>query len=341
MGNKLPTPPLHSTHDENAASDSSVATDSDDASNGSDEVDLEAEGEEAALLTNGPAYYDMFLDLEEEECVKPKVKKRRGEHKLRQSHLGLKLNGTARTYNLVCNHRRRILSTTAGHPARWNDKTIVVKFDSFVMRLYNGDNLADVPFELYEYNERGEVTKREYRGAWLLTDNGYHKWSTTVPPYKSTTSRKEIRFSECIADADKIWKTCCALHNMLLEVDGLDEKWQDGVPSHWEGDGKAMVAIMMPLMYDLLLADSTIQAQPGIMIQVPWVLEMTGTHTFLRLIPYECCHTNNLQLILLGPLVTLEEFRNRLVVHFDIAFRKREVVCPIRNRRKQRLDNNY
>ncbi|KAG7351457.1 hypothetical protein IV203_010817 [Nitzschia inconspicua] len=78
MGNKLPTPPLHSTHDKNAASDSSVATDSDDASNGSDEVDLEAEGEEAALLSNGPAYYNMFLDLEEQECVKPKVKKRRG-----------------------------------------------------------------------------------------------------------------------------------------------------------------------------------------------------------------------------------------------------------------------
>ncbi|KAG7343600.1 hypothetical protein IV203_021545 [Nitzschia inconspicua] len=160
-----------------------------------DEVDLEAEGEEAALLTNGPAYYNMFLDLEEEECVKPKVKKRRVgsttlfqkyvlapttlEHanqqgneyamtglagavgsmdathgfchkmkrKLRQSHLGLKLNGTAKTYNLVCNHRRRILSTTTGHPARWNDKTIV-KFDSVVMGLFNGDNLADVPFEL-------------------------------------------------------------------------------------------------------------------------------------------------------------------------------------------------
>ncbi|KAG7345430.1 DDE superfamily endonuclease [Nitzschia inconspicua] len=446
MGNKLPTPPLHSTHDENleeAASNSSVSTDSEDsATDSSDEVDLEAEGEEASLLTNGPAYYNMFLGLEkeEDECVNPNVKKRRGakgvvyyngeqgqpvvvpptrsvwygmyvehpqldsprfhkrfrrrfrmpyqaykdhleelkesphferwkegktdcvgrpaaplalllltalrylsrgwtfddlseataiseevirvffhryiefgsttlfqkyvlapttlehakqqgneytmaglagavgsmdathvlchkvEHKLRQSHLGFKLNGTARTYNLVCNHRRRILSTTTGHPARWNDKTIV-KFDSFVMGLYNGDNVANVPFELYEYNERQEVTKREYRGAWLLTDNGYHKWSTTVPPYKSTTSRREIRFSEwlesmrkdvectfgilkgrwrilktgitiqSVADANKIWKTCCALHNMLLEVDGLDEKWQDGVPSHWEGDG--------------------------------------------------------------------------------------------------------
>ncbi|KAG7342481.1 DDE superfamily endonuclease [Nitzschia inconspicua] len=229
MGNKLPTPPLHSTHDENAASDSSVATDSDDASNGSDEVDLEAEGEEADLLTNGPAYYNMFLDLEEEECVKPKVKKRRGpfgirvffhryiefgsttlfqkyvlapttlEHanqqgneyamavlagavgsmdaphvlchkmkrKLRQSHLGFKLNGTAKTYNLVCNHRSR--------------RTLRV---------------VQIQREGRNYQER-------LQGAWLLTDNGYHKWSTTVPPYKSTTSRKQIKYSEWLESMRK------------------------------------------------------------------------------------------------------------------------------------------
>ena len=44
--------------------------------------------------------------------------------KLRQSHLGHKFTATARTYNIVCNHRRRILSTTEGHPARWNDKVL-------------------------------------------------------------------------------------------------------------------------------------------------------------------------------------------------------------------------
>jgi hypothetical protein len=30
--------------------------------------------------------------------------------------------------------------------------------------------------------------------------------------------------------------TCCALHNWLLEVDGLDDKWEQGVPSSWEGE---------------------------------------------------------------------------------------------------------
>ena len=36
--------------------------------------------------------------------------------------------------------------------------------------------------------------------------------------------------------ADEIWKTCCALHNWLLEVDGLDARWEQGIPtSVWEG----------------------------------------------------------------------------------------------------------
>ena len=39
-------------------------------------------------------------------------------HRFRQNHMGAKMSFTARTYNLVCNHRRRILSTTRGHPAR-------------------------------------------------------------------------------------------------------------------------------------------------------------------------------------------------------------------------------
>ena len=34
--------------------------------------------------------------------------------------------------------------------------------------------------------------------------------------------------------SDAMWKTCCALHNMLLEVDGLADGWENGVASEWE-----------------------------------------------------------------------------------------------------------
>ena len=50
---------------------------------------------------------------------------------IRQNHLGYKMSGTTRTYNLTVNHKREILHTTTGHPGRWNDKTLA-RFDHFL-----------------------------------------------------------------------------------------------------------------------------------------------------------------------------------------------------------------
>lgn len=43
-------------------------------------------------------------------------------YKRKNQNTGFKMSHTARTYNVTVNHRRRILSTTSGHPATWNDK---------------------------------------------------------------------------------------------------------------------------------------------------------------------------------------------------------------------------
>ena len=34
---------------------------------------------------------------------------------------------------------------------------------------------------------------------------------------------------------DRVWKTCCALHNWLLEIDGLTEGWAEGKATEFEG----------------------------------------------------------------------------------------------------------
>ncbi|KAI2512197.1 Plant transposon protein [Fragilaria crotonensis] len=187
-------------------------------------------------------------------------------NRLKNQHTAKKLPGTARTYNVTVNHRRRILSTTTGHPCRWNDKTLIL-FDKFARGLQNGNNpLNDVEFTLCERNENGSVIEVRYRGSYLLVDNGYLRWSTTIPPTKSPLTQKEQRWSqwlesmrkdvECtfgimkgrwrilktgirlhgVSQPDKVWLTCCALHNWLLEVDGLDEHWENGVASDWEGE---------------------------------------------------------------------------------------------------------
>ena len=179
-------------------------------------------------------------------------------HDLKNEHIGYKQKVTARTYNIVVNNRRYILCTTHGHPARWNDKTLV-KYDRLATTLRYGKSpeLDNFRFKLAEKGADGTVHEVEYRGAWLIVDNGYLNWSCTIAPFKTTTTVAELRFSEWIESlrkdvectfgilkgrfrilksgirlhgveaVDKVWKTCCALHNLLLEFDGRlnDEEW--------------------------------------------------------------------------------------------------------------------
>ncbi len=49
---------------------------------------------------------------------------------------------------------------------------------------------------------------------------------------------KGIRLHNTAA-ADDTMLMCCALHNLLLDVDGLSNGWRNGIPSHWEStDGQ-------------------------------------------------------------------------------------------------------
>ena len=174
--------------------------------------------------------------------------------KLRNNHLAYKTKLTARSYNVVVNHRRRILSTTTGHPARFNDKSLVM-FDVVARKAKDGKFNDVTKFELYRRLEDGRIVKQLFRGCWMVVDNGYHNWSTTVPPIKNAVTVKQIRWSQWIESmrkdvectfgilkgrwriikagirvhgeyaADSVWITCCSLHNFLLEVDGIDSEW--------------------------------------------------------------------------------------------------------------------
>jgi hypothetical protein len=314
--------------------------------------------------------------------------------KIRQSHLGFKHTCTARTYNIVVNHRRRILGTTDGHPARWNDKSIV-RFDKIAMGLRNGTLLSDdFEFDLYDYDTNGNIIKVKYKGPWLIVDNGYHNWSTTIPPFKSTISVKEMRFSnwlesirkdvECtfgilkgrwrilksgirlngIESADKIWKTCCALHNLLLDVDGLDDQWENGVPSDWEGElgdhDDIDVLHQFPLQrlnnpelgrgYDISGMghgfdrveddenedDEYVDAMEEIVDDINVIDEFEDA-AVQGDFEYDNNHildNNNEKCISIRKL-SLQTFRSKLVTHFDIAYKKGEIIWPKRNRRTE------
>ena len=169
----------------------------------------------------------------------------------------------ARTYNVTVDHSRRIIGSTTGHPGTWNDKTLIL-FDELIYKVKEGHVPDHFKFKLLERNKTGEVIEVVYKRVWFMVNNGYLSWSCTVPPDNNATRYDIIRFSEwlesmrkdvecffgimkgrfCILrygfrfysinDCDNMWLTCCALHNMLLEIYGLHLNWKNGVSSDWE-----------------------------------------------------------------------------------------------------------
>ncbi len=182
----------------------------------------------------------------------------RCEYNLKNNHLGPKSSLTARSYNRCVNHHRRILHSTPGGSACWNDQTMV-RLDRFITQIQDGLNLEDNTFELLAHGRGGEVITVKYKGVYIIVDNGYLNWSCTVPPFTVTSNVDEIRWLkwtesmrkdvECtfgilkgrrqilkagvrihgVDGVDEVWFTCCALHNWLLDIDGLNGEWENGV----------------------------------------------------------------------------------------------------------------
>ena len=117
-------------------------------------------------------------------------------------HKGFKLCIPSRTYNMTVAHTRQILGSTCGHPATYNDKTLIM-FDELVSNVNDGSVPDNFEFMLYEYDKNSEVVEVTYKGVWFIVDNGYLSWSCTVPPVKDGTSYKVIRFSEWLESMRK------------------------------------------------------------------------------------------------------------------------------------------
>jgi hypothetical protein len=170
-------------------------------------------------------------------------------------------------------HHRKIYSVTAPFHGTTSDKTIS-QYDGFLQSVHQKTNpmFANAPFTLFD--EFGSPIDRV--GAWILCDNGYHKWRCMQNPPSHCTSQSEVMFREVLESARKstecvigilkarFWMlknpiriysktnitdmvyTCAILHNMLLTYDGFDKLWTeedwlslDPVDSDEENDGSA------------------------------------------------------------------------------------------------------
>ena len=176
-------------------------------------------------------------------------------HGLKQQNTGYKLSHPGRAYNMTVNNSSRILHSTSG-PARWNDKALIVH-DALFQRVKSHDLGGDVVFELFYFDaDAKKVCKQQYCGVYLLVDNGYHDYSCTIPPFKDVAMADQHAWSEWVESTrkdvecvfgslkarfliltspiryhgvgvvDRIWKTCCAMHNMILD-EGVGDDAKD------------------------------------------------------------------------------------------------------------------
>ncbi len=161
-------------------------------------------------------------------------------------------------YEMTVDHCRRFMSVPHGHPGARSDKTIAL-FDEFVMSVKDKRLFHDCEFQLRKL----DGTMHTERGAYLISDNGYHKWRILQCPIKAAYTPAELAWSKRIESTRKdvecafgilkgrwrilklpvnlhskqvidavVW-TCVILHNMLLTNDGMRLAWERDVA--WDG----------------------------------------------------------------------------------------------------------
>jgi hypothetical protein len=224
--------------------------------------------------------------------------------------------------------------------------------------------LEDNTFELLAHGRGGEAITVKYKGVYVIVDNGYLNWSCTVPPFTVTSNVDEIRWSkwtesmrkdvECtfgilkgrwrilkagvrihgVDGVDEVWFTCCALHNWLLDIDGLNGEWENGVPtSDWEGtmgdmdfeglhDGVAHTIARLGTNLNPRNYDSSGMG-PG--------NDLVGE-------VYDVCDSDSEEGEDISTSLTINNlslpfFRRQLVTHFSILFERNLIIWPKSKRR--------
>ena len=85
---------------------------------------------------------------------------------------GFKLNLPSRTYNAIVGHSRKIVGSTTGHPATWNDKTLVL-YDPLLAKVKDRRLHEDYKCMLYEHDRNGDIVEVCYVRVWFMVGNGY------------------------------------------------------------------------------------------------------------------------------------------------------------------------
>lgn len=138
---------------------------------------------------------------------------------------------------------------------------------------------------------------------------------------------------------------CCALHKWLLDVDGLDEKWEEGEQIIWEGHSGVTTFLMLRITFQMqfLVLCHLRQCVP-IMCREDIVNNNVPIYDQTCLTREERRqheqHDSRMSVRVVKDL-SLSYFRHKLVQHFDIAFLRNEIIWPGRRNRQKEQSELY
>jgi hypothetical protein len=164
---------------------------------------------------------------------------------------------TTLAFEVVGTHEKKILHVSQAFWGTINDMNIS-QIDEVFFMLKGKGKFANHPLsklEWYSCDAEGNETKNY--GAWLLCDGGYHDWPCLACPFKDQppgpvrnwsksveSTRKDI---ECIfgilkkkflilknpirqeikENIERMFLTCCVIHNMTMEAEGKFDDWME------------------------------------------------------------------------------------------------------------------
>ena len=252
----------------------------------------------------------------------------------------------------------------------------MVMLNTLVAGIHDGSVLDDIDFELLAHNN-DDNKKMHFKGAYFILDNGYLNWSCTGPPFGVNNNIDEIRWSrwfklmcldvECtfgilkggwrvlksgvqiygVDSVNYVWFTCCALHNWLLEIDGLSETWVGGIHqavSNWDGRMGCLdfngVRVDIPNAIACLSCNLDAQNydSSGLGTGLDVIVERRTLFTKDNMED-----ANIMKYILIGEdcvqsvqYLSLAVFRRCLVNHFAVLFSQNRIVWPKWNIKQKR-----
>lgn len=167
--------------------------------------------------------------------------------------------GKGLLFEVIVTHCKRCISIEGSYYSTINDAGSV-KYSKFLSDLKEKKIYKDLSYRIkIGPNENDFV---ELSSVYVIADGGYLEWSVIISGFGVSNNPIQYKFTDWIAsvrkdvecffgilkkrfrflkcpislrnqeDIDNAFWTCCIIHNMILESDGLDRLWEDGV--NWD-----------------------------------------------------------------------------------------------------------